>query len=235
VTLIAAGLSCSSISLNWAAGQNVESPSVRPDEPFHTRTAATANAHLTQKWQAVERAVNDELATVAACSKATDKCSSDAATKFRNIVNEASGYEGRARLAYINRTVNLAVKYTDDTRTHGIPDHWATPFDTLGSGKGDCEDYAIAKFALLRATNWPANDLRIVLVYIRSNREYHAIEATHLGHDWLILDNALSGISPDTKLPSYHPLFVVDESAVRMLYHPARADQSKINNWNKIE
>jgi predicted transglutaminase-like cysteine proteinase len=232
-TLIAVVLS-SSISLNWATAQNVESGSGSLDEPFHTRTTVT-NGHLTQKWQQVESAINDELEIVAACSEATDKCSSDAALRFCSIMNEASGYEGRARLAHINRAVNLAVKYTSDTETHGIPDHWATPFDTLESGKGDCEDYAIAKFALLRAMNWPAEDLRIVLVYFSRKREYHAVEATRLEHDWLILDNALAGISPDTKLSRYHPLFVIDESTVRMLWRPARADQSKINNWNRME
>ena len=235
VLLIALVLLSSSISLNCAAAQNVESASVRLDEPFHTRTAGTQIGHLEQKWQPVERAIQDELKIVAACSVATDKCSSDAAIKFRNIMDEASGHEGRIRLAYINRAVNLAVKYTSDTRAHGIPDHWATPFDTLESGKGDCEDYAITKFALLRAMNWPAKDLRIVLVYISRKREYHAVEAARLGHDWLILDNALSGISPDTKLPNYRPLFVIDESAVRTLYRPARADQPEINNWNKVE
>ncbi len=235
VILIAAILSSSSISLNWAVAQNVETVSVRPDEPFHTRTADTAIGHLAQKWRPVESAIRDELNTVATCSAATDKCSSDGAIKFRNIMSEASGYEGRARLTHINRAVNVAVKYTRDTEKHGIPDHWATPFDTLESGKGDCEDYAITKFALLRAMNWPAKDLRIVLVYINRKREYHAVEATRLGHDWLILDNAHSVIVPDRKLPNYHPLFVIDESAVRMLYRPADADQSKINNWNKME
>ena len=234
VALIAAVLSSSSISLNWAAAQNVEPANVRPDEPFHTKTSVT-NGTLTQKWQAVERAIHDELETIAACSEAADKCPSDAAIKFRDIVNKASGYEGRAKLIYINRAVNLAVKYTKDTEKHGIPDHWAAPFDTLESGKGDCEDYAITKFALLRAVHWPANDLRLVLVYIRSIREYHAVEATHLGQDWLILDNARLGIFPDTRLPSYHPLFVIDESHVRMLWRPTRADQSKINNWNRTE
>jgi predicted transglutaminase-like cysteine proteinase len=232
---LVAVLSYSSNSPNWAAAQNVEPEGVRPDQPFHTTTAGPPIGHLVQKWQPVERAIQDELKTVAACSASTDKCLSDAAVKFRNIMIEASAYEGRPRLAYINRAVNLAIKYTSDTRAHGIPDHWATPFDTLESGKGDCEDYAITKFALLRAMNWPVKDLRIVLVYISRKREYHAVEATHLGHNWLILDNALSAISPDTKLPSYHPLFVIDETAVRMLYRPARADESKIDNWNKVE
>jgi predicted transglutaminase-like cysteine proteinase len=226
--LIAVILSLS-ISLNSAAARKLESGSGLSNEPFHTRTGV-ANGHLTQKWQQVERAIDDELKIVAACSEATGKCSSHAAIKFRKIMNEASGYEGRARLAHINRAVNLAVKYTSDTDKHGIPDHWATPFDTLESGTGDCEDYAITKFAMLRAMNWPADDLRIVLVYVSSKREYHAVEATRLAHDWLILDNALAGISPDTKLPRYHPVFATDESTVRVLLRPARADQSKINN-----
>ena len=74
-----------------------------------------------------------------------------------------------------------------------------------------------------------------MLVYICRKREYHAVEATHFGHEWLILDNALSAIAPDTRLPGYHPLFVIDDTAVRTIYRPARADQSKINNWDNIE
>ena len=65
---------------------------------------------------------------------------------------EALKYEGRAKLGN-NRAVNLAAKCTTDTRKHRIPDHWATPFETIGSGTGDCEDYAITKYALLRALN----------------------------------------------------------------------------------
>ena len=215
--------------------QDIKSANVHPDEPFHTRSNVTPEGHLSYKWQPVARAIRDELDIVAACAQAPDKCSSSAALKFLSITAEASKYEGRARLGNVNRAVNLAVKYTTDSRKHGIPDHWATPFETLGSGTGDCEDYAITKYALLRALNWPMSDLRIVLVWDNRSRDYHAVEATFLTPDWLILDNGTLIISAANKLPNYHPLFIIDKSSIRQLKRPAAGEKSKIANWSRLE
>jgi predicted transglutaminase-like cysteine proteinase len=98
--------------------------SVHSDEPFHTRSIKTPAGHLSQKWGPIAATIRDELQTISLCSETPDKCSSDGATKFRNIIKMASEYEGQVRLNQINRAVNLAVKYTTDARKHGIPDHW---------------------------------------------------------------------------------------------------------------
>ena len=217
-----------------SVAESVGSASVRSGEPFHKGTLVTPEGHIWQKWGPVATAIRDELDTVSVCSHTPDKCSSDAALKFLSIITEASKYEGRARIGQINRAVNLAVKYTTDARRHGIPDHWATPFETFESGQGDCEDYAIAKYALLRAMMWPANELRIVIVWDGRSRDYHAVEATHLGHAWLILDNASLIISEDVNVRNYHPLFIITESSVRQLRRPAAADEAKVMKWNKM-
>ena len=104
----------------------------------------------------------------------------------------------------------------------------------LKSGQGDCEDYAIVKYALLRAMMWPANELRIVIVWDGRSRDYHAVEATHLGHAWLILDNASLIISEDVNVRNYHPLFIITELSVRQLRRPAAADEAKAMKWNKM-
>jgi predicted transglutaminase-like cysteine proteinase len=215
--------------------QNVGPAKAQTDDPFHKRMIATPGGSLSQKWKHVTLAIRDELDIAAACARAPDKCSSAAALKFINITTEASKHEGRARLGNINRMINLAVRYTTDPRKHDIPDHWATPFETLESGTGDCEDYAIAKYALLRALNWPATDLRIVLVWDTRTRDYHAIEASFLAPDWLILDNGSLVISVPNKLPNYHPLFELSDSGVRQLNRPTSAERSKIINWSRLE
>jgi hypothetical protein len=83
--------------------------------------------------------------------------------------------------------------------------------------------------------NMPASNLRIVFVFDPRRKEYHAVEATHLGHAWLILDNGRPGTLEDAKLANYHPLFIIDDSGVRMLYRPARADGSNELEPNAIE
>ena len=143
--------------------------------------------------------------------------------------------EGRARLDRVNRTVNAAVQPTSDSRQHGVPDHWATPYGTLESAKGDCEDYATTKYALLRAMKWPKKDLRLVIVYIASLGENHLVLATRLGKKWFILDNLTNVLKEDHNLrETYHPLFMIDETALRMLYQPTPAEMSKIAQWKEI-
>ncbi|MGA7022736.1 MAG: transglutaminase-like cysteine peptidase, partial [Pseudolabrys sp.] len=47
---------------------------------------------------------------------------------------------------------------------NGYGDFWASPLQTLGSGAGDCQDYAIAKYVALRGLRIPADDLRLIVV-----------------------------------------------------------------------
>ena len=71
--------------------------------------------------------------------------------------------------AYVNRT-----PYQTDASRYGKDDHWATPREFLGRS-GDCEDYAIAKYLSLRKLDWPASDLRLVIVKDEHRGELHAI------------------------------------------------------------
>ena len=49
-------------------------------------------------------------------------------------------------------------------------------YDFLTKG-GDCEDYASAKYFMLRGLGFPAEDMRIVITYERKLRGYHAVLA----------------------------------------------------------
>ena len=217
--------------------QNAESADVRL-EPFDTKSVLVGtDLPLWKKWDAVAHAFRDELDAESACSETPKKntCSSGAALKFRNMVAASLEKEGRARLDRVNRAVNAAIQPTSDSRQHGLPDHWATPYGTLESAKGDCEDYATTKYALLRAMKWPKNDLRLVIVYVASLRENHLVLAARLGQNWFILDNLTNVLKDDHNLrETYHPLFMIDETALRMLYQPTPAEMSKIAKWKEI-
>ncbi len=93
---------------------------------------------------------------------------------------------------YVNRT-----DYDDDRvqrvyDEHGkragvIRNHWSTLYDFLVDG-GDCEDFATAKYFVLRDLGFAAQDLRVVVVYERKLRGYHAILAVRRadGTVWLL-------------------------------------------------
>ena len=47
-------------------------------------------------------------------------------------------------------------------------DYWATPIEFMGTGAGDCEDYAIAKYFSLINLGIPEDKLRIPTLHIEN-------------------------------------------------------------------
>jgi predicted transglutaminase-like cysteine proteinase len=102
----------------------------------------------------------------------------------------ASGLRsGRARVGLINRAADLAISPVSDERQWGVADHWSDPFETLLSNRGDCEDYAILKYAALLEAGIPKDDVMIVILKNFFPNETHAAVATRVDGHWLILDN----------------------------------------------
>ena len=65
------------------------------------------------------------------------------------------------------------IKYKNDLRHWKKRDYWATPFEFMGTGAGDCEDYAIAKYFSLRKIGVPDSKLRITYVkYIKTRSKF---------------------------------------------------------------
>jgi predicted transglutaminase-like cysteine proteinase len=200
-----------------------------PNEPFKQTSYLAPDGLLWRKWLPVESAIESEMRVITDCQAKPQKCPAGAATRFNDILSEALKYEGRTRLGIINRETNLAIKYTSDVRQFGVSDYWATPFETLGSGKGDCEDYAIAKHAILRAANWSTDDLRIVVLWDSLLRDFHAVEAVRDHGTWWILDNRSMTIAEDQNLRHYHPIFIIDDVSVRQLRPAGPADGFRIS------
>jgi predicted transglutaminase-like cysteine proteinase len=97
--------------------------------------------------------------------------------------------EGRARIGEINRAVNLAIRAVSDEQQFGVSDRWSAPLETIASGQGDCEDYAIVKLLALQQAGIARSDLRLVIVKDRASRNLHAVAAVRLDGRWLLLDN----------------------------------------------
>jgi predicted transglutaminase-like cysteine proteinase len=158
-------------------------------EPFRARYSPGSQSRIVAKWRAVMEAMRRDGILLDACRAQPDTCMLPAADTFLKIEKEALLRTGRARIGEINRAVNLGVRASDDARRFGMPDRWTSPLETLGSTRGDCEDYAIAKYALLRAAGFADADLRLVIVRLPLMRVDHAVLAVRYEGRWLILDN----------------------------------------------
>src|SRR5688572_15398105 len=69
-----------------------------------------------------------------------------------------------AKLEAVNSYVNARVRFVDDRVQYGIADRWQAASDTLARARGDCEDFALAKRAMLRAAGVPEKDLYLVVL-----------------------------------------------------------------------
>lgn len=88
-------------------------------------------------------------------------------------------------LKTINDYYNKKIEYVSDFDQHGKKDHWMAPDELIESGKGDCEDFAIAKFYKCLQANIPA---RIVYV-IHESHGPHMVCTVQCGTDRWVLDN----------------------------------------------
>lgn len=182
-------------------------------EPFGQPTAMLLDGWLQEKWQRVQRRIDDEMVQIALCEGDREGCVSPAALQFLAIVDAARLREGRARLGEINRAINRAVRPVNDLAQYGQIDVWASPLATLTRG-GDCEDYAIAKFVALRQAGIAPDDLRIVIVRDTMRGEDHAIAAARLDGHWLTLDNRRMAMIEDSDIRNYRPTYVMDQHNV---------------------
>lgn len=120
---------------------------------------------------------------------------------------ELAGRPPIERLEAINRYVNARVSFVDDSRQYGVPDFWTAAADTLRRGRGDCEDYAIAKLQLLRRAGFADNDLYLVILHDSLRRADHAVLVARAEGRLLVLDNGTDRLIDSFEMPDYRPIF----------------------------
>lgn len=121
---------------------------------------------------------------------------------------------GRDLLAAVNERINREPSMPDAALWRE-QDHWATPREFLALG-GDCEDFAIAKFLLLRRTGWPEASLRLAVVRRGRGGDFHAVVAARDGGHVYVLDNLCAEPRLDIDCPDYRPLYAVCEAGLYM-------------------
>ncbi|HEX4409489.1 MAG TPA: transglutaminase-like cysteine peptidase [Xanthobacteraceae bacterium] len=202
--------------------------SVSTEEPlpdlglFGLASTRMANGDISAKWKAVSAQIAVDNETLAHCRAHAQTCRL-AARKFLTIVDEGLHASGRARIGIVNRAVNLAIEPMSDMAQWGVADRWSPPLETFATGRGDCEDYAIAKYVALTAAGVPAKDVKLVIVHNTAANEDHAITAVQIDGDWVLLDNRWLTLVADKAMRQATPLFVLDDDGVRKFTPPVVA------------
>lgn len=182
---------------------------------------------LFAKWRDLEMRLRIDEDIVAQCRAEPHACTSAAAKRLIAMTDDLRGLEGRALLGHANRAVNLAIRPASDLSRFGVVDRWSAPLETLASGEGDCEDYAILKYALLRLSGLAAEDLRVLIVRGVSALEDHAVLSVRFDDRWLVLDNRRFAMIDTAHLDGI-PLYQLGDDGVQALRgQPQEAPQSQ--------
>lgn len=113
------------------------------------------------------------------------------------------------KAARVNKIMN-DISYSPDSKTWGKSDYWATPIEFMERGAGDCEDYAISKYASLRALGVPEDRMRIVILQDTAKNMPHAILAVYADSGVMILDNQAKTVKYDTEINNYKPIYSIN-------------------------
>lgn len=166
-----------------------------------------------------------------------------AVQQWRQMLAQARAQPEAAKLQAVNDFINRHVAFTDDAVTWGQPDYWATPLETLGRGKGDCEDFTIAKYVSLLQLGVPPAKLRLIYVRASIGGPGSGISQAHmvLGYfsspsgEPLILDNMLDGIDPASERGDLTPVFSFNSQGLWAGGQQAAGDPTaRLSRWRDL-
>lgn len=101
------------------------------------------------------------------------------------------------------------LRFVSDSIHWQQDDYWATPFETLASNGGDCEDFAIAKYFTLRQLGIPASQLRITYVKALRQNQAHMVLTFYPDDDSepLVLDILDKEVLPASQRTDLVPVY----------------------------
>jgi predicted transglutaminase-like cysteine proteinase len=155
------------------------------------------------------------------------------AANFAQRLEAAKGREADV-LQSVNVFLNKLVPADSDQQHWGQVDYWATPAESIGSEGGDCEDYAMAKYYMLRELGVPLERLRIT--YVKA-RVAHMVLAYYARPDAepLILDNLDDRVNPASERPDLVPVYSFNDDEFTLARAGLKGKPSQIRAWLSVQ
>lgn len=130
--------------------------------------------------------------------------------QLRSKLSKFKNMSLKDKVVGVNTLLN-ARPYIEDTRNYSKTDYWATPVEFMERG-GDCEDFAIAKYASLRALGVPAEQMRVAIVYDKVMRLHHAILIVYdTNRRAYVLDNQERAVKDLASVNRYKPIYSINQ------------------------
>ena len=181
--------------------------------------------------------LNAQLITKSLINKAEKKYTIQSKNRFiavrDKLIRDLKGANDMKKLNKVNLWVNY-IKYKSDKKVYGVSDYWATMYEFIGKGMGDCEDYTIAKYYILKELGISPKRMKFTYVIYKSRRgkkishmvlAYLKVLKPKKKSDILILDNNNRLVLPASKRKDI-------VKVVKMINGDTGAKSKK---WKKLE
>mgnify|MGYP003143547727 CR=1 FL=1 len=190
-------------ALTWGAA--------RQSTSFLSYSLAVGRVGATASWNRSSRIARSELSSLKRCMGNPASCSSRGLRIWAETVNQLASIPAARRLAAVNSAINKVGRYRSDAAVYGVPDYWASPVEFFTNG-GDCEDFALAKYWTLKALGARSEDMRVVVVKIRSSSEGHALLQVGRSNGAHLMDNRTNAVSRAAVDRRYAPIYAVSNA-----------------------
>ncbi len=184
-----------------------------PESYLAEASALPAWAHTLERHVSERSVITDCLATEEYCHGRLKG--------LRHVIQKGASLAPDDQLRLVNRYINkrryrrdrtqISLSVTDGGQAR-LRNQWSTLLEFLDRG-GDCEDYATAKYFLLRELGYQAGDMRIVVSFDRSVRAHHAVLAIRRadGSSWLLeSDNTIR----KSRQRGYRFIYAINENGI---------------------
>ncbi len=202
-----AGIVCPALAQDRRVAVTATIPEV---SIFGNREIHLADIAPFYKWTDMLSRWAAQVRDAQACGVATTDLTQCLPSEWIAVTGHLRGLAPRAMLDEVNHAIN-AHPYVASHDNWGNGDHWETPFEFL-SRNGQCEDYAITKFMLLRAMGFANDQLRIVVLRDVARQLDHAVLVVDLdGQSWL-LDSVNDAVAPIAVASQYRAYYSINET-----------------------
>ena len=160
-----------------------------------------------------------------------------------NMVTKAKTKKILYKLKYVNDFFNK-IPYRTDKKHWGQDDYWATPFEFMGSGAGDCEDYSIAKYFTLRKLGVKDEKLRIM--YVKLQRKRTKYEESHMVLTYydkptstpIVLDNVNKKLQLASKRDDLKPVYSFNAGGLWRAQNKGKSEKkvgaNNLKSWTDL-
>jgi predicted transglutaminase-like cysteine proteinase len=144
------------------------------------------------------------------------------------VVRQLARLPAPQRIDQANRWVNAHIAYASDIEVYGVADYWAGLAEALAHGRGDCEDFAIAKMQLLAAAGVPTRDMYLTLVRDLRREEDHAVLVVRVGESVYVLDSDENTLMRSDELHKFRPVVAFSENGRWIFGHRSKQGEAEM-------